>query len=180
MIKLVGIAGKAKAGKDTLGSYLVRNLGYKRMAFADPLKEAMAAAFGIPLAEFHGEDLKDEVHPYWGITRRAVLQRGADALRGQFGQDLFIRVWTNAYCNLPEQVSVVVTDIRSDAEAETIRSLCGRVIRLTRSSSELNGLESQHHTENGISDCLVDLEIGNNGTKDEMFQLVSKILRGLE
>src|SRR5690606_32695903 len=40
---LVGLIGKKRAGKDTVADVLVREYGYARVAFADPLKEAALA-----------------------------------------------------------------------------------------------------------------------------------------
>lgn len=36
----IAIAGRARTGKDTIGRYLVETRGYRRVAFADALKEA--------------------------------------------------------------------------------------------------------------------------------------------
>lgn len=36
----IGIIGRARVGKDTAGQWLVDNRGYRRVGFADPLKEA--------------------------------------------------------------------------------------------------------------------------------------------
>ncbi|CAO0836096.1 Adenylate kinase OS=Streptomyces microflavus OX=1919 GN=Smic_81130 PE=4 SV=1 [Streptomyces microflavus] len=36
----VGIIGRARVGKDAAGQWLVDNRGYRRIGFADPLKEA--------------------------------------------------------------------------------------------------------------------------------------------
>ncbi|MEO3974381.1 hypothetical protein [Streptomyces sp. CAU 1734] len=36
----IGIIGRARSGKDTAGRWLVDHRGYRRVAFADPLKEA--------------------------------------------------------------------------------------------------------------------------------------------
>ncbi|MCM2391721.1 hypothetical protein [Streptomyces albipurpureus] len=36
----IGIIGRARTGKDTAGQWLIDNRGYRRVAFADPLKEA--------------------------------------------------------------------------------------------------------------------------------------------
>ena len=174
---LVGITGKARSGKDTAGSFLVRKNGFHRMAFADPLKAAMAATFGVPLEEFHDDNLKDEAHPIWQMTRRHMLQYGADGLRGQFGQDLFTRRWLNSYLPLAAQEHVVVTDVRSDAEASTIRELGGRVIRITRAEQGLNGFASLHHTEQGVNPRLIHTVINNTGTVEDLHEKIETYLR---
>lgn len=174
---IIGLAGKARSGKDTVGRYLVLHHNFHRLAFADPLKTAMAATFGVSVEDFHCDKLKDAVEPHWGMTRRAMLQQGADALRSQFGQDLFVRRWLKTLLDLPVAEHVVVTDVRSDAEAETVKSLGGRILVLRRSGAGLIGDDSQHHTERGIRPELVDAYLDNDGNKRQLHESVDHILK---
>lgn len=59
MGKVVAISGWAKSGKDTSADYLISN-GYKRVAFADILKEMVAEQYSIPLQYCHNQDLKEK------------------------------------------------------------------------------------------------------------------------
>jgi hypothetical protein len=59
MGKVVAISGWAKSGKDTSADYLISN-GYKRVAFADVLKEMVAEQYSIPLQYCHNQDLKEK------------------------------------------------------------------------------------------------------------------------
>ncbi len=43
------LSGWSTAGKDTVGSILIRNLNATRMAFADVLKEMVAKEYGFPM-----------------------------------------------------------------------------------------------------------------------------------
>lgn len=45
---LLGIAGPAGAGKDTVAAYLVERYGFIRLAFADPLRDELQRAYGLP------------------------------------------------------------------------------------------------------------------------------------
>jgi hypothetical protein len=42
---IVGICGKAKSGKDTAADFLVKNNGFVKIAFADPIKRMTAIAY---------------------------------------------------------------------------------------------------------------------------------------
>ena len=44
--KVMGLSGKLQSGKDTLGEHLIRK-EYTRVAFADRLKEGLAAMLGL-------------------------------------------------------------------------------------------------------------------------------------
>src|SRR5262249_7886745 len=60
---IIGLTGNKGVGKDTAGAFLVQHCGFERAAFADKLKEAVAALFDFPLEwvdEFkdnHGKSL---------------------------------------------------------------------------------------------------------------------------
>lgn len=74
-LHLIGVHGHAGAGKDTAVNYL--NEKYERVygeSFARPVKEAAAAAFGLPLWYFNDPDFKEEPVPYWDVSPRKMLQ----------------------------------------------------------------------------------------------------------
>lgn len=60
MSVIIGIGGEKAVGKDTAAAALVANHGFKRAAFADPLKEMCAFALNIPIAKMHDPLLKEK------------------------------------------------------------------------------------------------------------------------
>lgn len=56
---IIGISGRAGAGKDTLAEIFIKKFNFKRVSFADSLKEVCSEAFCIPLATFHDNTKKD-------------------------------------------------------------------------------------------------------------------------
>ena len=70
-MRLIGIAGQARSGKDTLASYLLDNLDgvWLRSSFADPLKE-MLRAIGVDCSD----DAKAVVSDVYGVTPRHMMQ----------------------------------------------------------------------------------------------------------
>src|ERR1019366_2559468 len=105
-MKLIGITGKARAGKDTLADIIVRKYRYKQRAFGDKLKEIALAI--NPILESAGgneymdwpelrlQDLVNEVG--WEKAkedvpevRRLLQVIGTEAGRNIFGED----VWVN-------------------------------------------------------------------------------------
>ena len=61
MPTIVAFCGKAGAGKDTAAQVLCDHLGFERLAFADPLKEALAIIANEPVQNFHDPVLKEEL-----------------------------------------------------------------------------------------------------------------------
>jgi hypothetical protein len=47
---IIAVSGWKRSGKDTAAEFLINNYGAKRLAFADPLKEGVAAEFGLTRA----------------------------------------------------------------------------------------------------------------------------------
>lgn len=58
-MKIVAISGWKGSGKDTVANFLVRTYGFKRLSFADELKDMMASQYGIPRSHFDDRDYKE-------------------------------------------------------------------------------------------------------------------------
>lgn len=155
-MKILGISGKKRAGKDTLLSFLGEYSavpGYLpiiRKSFADPLRQEVAdflvamkitksSEEGISL--LLGEDTKEEFRPlmqWWGTNYR----------RKYFGEDYWVRAFEASLSSLKTKpVLVVVPDVRFPDEAKFIESIGGSVIRVERI-----GLENadQHPSETSL------------------------------
>ena len=57
---IIAFSGKAGSGKDTAADVLVKRHGFKKIAFADPLKALCAPVFNIPIEIFNDRELKDK------------------------------------------------------------------------------------------------------------------------
>jgi hypothetical protein len=69
---ILAIAGNKYSGKDTLADVVENHFSFKRYAFADPLKAATEVIFA-----FSEEDKKlgkDEILPFWNISKRVLWQ----------------------------------------------------------------------------------------------------------
>ena len=66
---IIGLGFKARSGKDTVADYLIENYGFKRLAFADALKEGCRHIFELNDEQLYGE-LKEVEDDYWGVTPR--------------------------------------------------------------------------------------------------------------
>lgn len=62
---IVGIAGKARSGKDTVAKYLIEEYGFKSISFATALKEGLGRrVFGLTDDQLYG-DKKEVVDEFW-------------------------------------------------------------------------------------------------------------------
>ena len=180
MRQLIGITGRARAGKDTFARYLAESFGMTHQAFAQPLKQITARLAGEPEAYFHDDELKEQHCPALGMTRRKAMQLvGTEMVREHFGPDVWSRLlidsWRQGGCR-----PTVVSDVRFNNEAQAIRAAGGVIVRITRPGAGLVGDVAAHDSEQGVSDYLVDFDIPNNGSRAELFCEVHRLMTILE
>lgn len=172
---LIGLCGPAGAGKNTVASVL----GWRQVAFADPLYRMISAMTGLPVERLQDRSLKERPIEWVGKSPRQLLQTlGTEWGRGLVSDDVWVKAtmheiqpWLSAGEN------VAITDVRFNNEAEAIRAVGGRIIRVARGVF-LAGDAASHVSEAGISPLLVDAEIDNSGSLDDLRDaVVATILR---
>ena len=177
-MKLIGITGKARSGKDTIARMLFAQHAFTRIAFADPLKLAAQQIFGLSKEQTWGDHKKEEVIPYWGMSPRQMFQLlGNEAVKPVFGADIWIKRWSMIYATLKDTDDIIVPDVRFDHEASHIRSLGGVIVELQRGIG-LVGSTGDHASERGLS-TLPEYTIDNNGTLDELRVKVMSLVEAL-
>ena len=60
-MKIVFVTGWVGSGKDTFANVLVKHKGYRRFAFADPIKEMVAKEHNVPVELLHTQSGKQTV-----------------------------------------------------------------------------------------------------------------------
>lgn len=58
-MKVIAISGWKRSGKDASAQYLIDNKGFKRVAFADPLKDRVAEEYKVPRAHCDDPQFKE-------------------------------------------------------------------------------------------------------------------------
>jgi|SRR5215471_3216268 len=173
---LIGLTGLKGAGKDTVAAFLVKQHGFERRAFADPLKKSVAALFDIPF--HHVDKLKNDPHAIVSLTVhetgethdltfRTFLQRyGTEAHRDvpEMGHDFWVELLLPVRGYYAER-NIVISDVRFDNEAKRITLLDGINVEVSRATAVS---KDPHRSEDGIDPDLVDYTIFNNGSLDEL------------
>lgn len=178
MKKLIGIHGKARSGKDTCAKHLWVHHGFTRIAFADPLKIAVQAAFGLTDAQTWDDDLKEVVIPYWGLSPRRMFQLfGNEAMKPVFGSDHWIKRWAVTHSTLRETDDVVIPDVRHEDEAAFIRFHGGLIIHLHRDNL---ASVAAHSSEAGIKYREGDIRVVNNSTLDQLAFCLDSLVEGMD
>ncbi len=159
--KIIGITGIAGSGKDTFANTIKESEPNTDVfAFAGPLKEACKILFNFSHNQLHHPIVKEEIDERWERSPRQILQwLGTDILRTHINEDFFV-------LNMKQRIDsskadyILISDVRFDNEAEFIRSLGGKIIKIIGEGSETTK-HSGHITEKGISFHLIDAIVAN-------------------
>lgn len=100
----------------------------------------------------------------------------------EFGRSLDVNLWVNLFAAqvVASKADIVVCDdVRFDNEAEAIRNLGGKVIRIVsdKASARINTTNgiANHASESGIRTDLIDAQVPNNGTIEEFRQNLNTV-----
>jgi len=185
---LIGLAGKARHGKDTVADYLVAEHWFRKLRFAAPIKHGIAVMFDLPPDAIDG-DRKDEIIPWLGVSSRHLQQTlGTDWGRDMIRPDLWeLLLKRRAEALLNAGVSVVVSDIRFDNEADLIRGLGGAVVHVEASPEVLAKIRnsasvdhSAHRSEAGVSARSGDRFIRNDGAIEDLQAKAERVFQEIQ
>lgn len=161
-MKMIGLIGKARAGKTTVGKILESEFEYKRYAMADQIREAIV--HGLPfVTEWQLRQGKQSNIPEIGVTGRELLQK----MGHEWGRTLNPNMWIHAIQRRIELDEadinrIVIDDVRYDNEVEWIKKHGGIILGVDRPKINADGsVWRSHASESGINPDLVDEWIGN-------------------
>lgn len=144
---VVGISGNAGVGKDTLAEALCHDCIFTRKAFADKIKLVCSDLFDLDLEVFYDQELKNFNFPYWNKSPRELLQFfGTEMVRGMLSDNFWV-----AALSADLFYNSVITDVRSQIEAEWIAENNGMLIHLTRPGCNGTVGIPNHASEAGIN-----------------------------
>jgi len=160
-IEIIGLHGKAGAGKDFIAS----------SCLSDHFKFALANHFKIDVVRkylFSYEEVFDTKPPH---VRHRLQQIGTEENRDVYGPSTWIdaaEAWLHSIYLANKINKFVIADIRFDNEAEWVRSKGGIVVKIesNRGRSGMDETAKAHSSEAGISEHLIDHYIINDEGTD--------------
>jgi hypothetical protein len=179
---IVALGGFARAGKDSAAQALVDHLGFRRVAFADKLREfllrlnplvapGVQPAFGAHksittvqkvIDEYGWDGYKDS--PY-GDHMREYMQR----LGTECGRELISdSIWIDAALKDTED-NIVIPDLRFGNELAAIKARGGHTIRIVRPGV---GPVNNHPSEFALTDDDFDYVIMNSSSLEDLHSTV--------
>ena len=171
------MSGYARSGKDTVAELLCLNYGYKRVSFADPMRQALYVLSPkidniVRLSEYV-DDYGWDVAKQNQEVRRLLQVFGTEVGRKMFGLDFWIDI---ALKDLSGDTQVVISDVRFPNEADAIAKLGGSVWRINRKNhSAVNGHASEHAMDNYMFNHVIYNDETLDDLSDEVFMLAKHL-----
>jgi hypothetical protein len=192
--RIIGITGRAGAGKSTAGNWFARN--HKtciHQAFASPIKKMVnellqsckPKTWPISPAEYMSPAMKETPIPYAGNkSARELMQTlgtewGRKAIHPDFWVSLAaakIERMLGSGFSGETGIAAVFDDVRFANEAEMIRAYGGVILRIERPGSVLDAATASHESEE--MDFEADLTYVNDGTLEDMYAWLESIWPG--
>ncbi len=180
---IIGIAGKAQAGKDTTAKMLACLLSNPDITwdmywnsdftfsqnhfirhYADLLKEVSQEMLDMPFDDFNSQEVKQTYIPWIGMTVREFLQRLGNAVRESIHPDFWINALFNTYND-----NIIIADVRYPNEVQAIKERGGKVIRIERPGAGAGNHISETALDNYNG---WDIVIDNVGTLEDLFNVI--------
>lgn len=172
---ILGLSGYAQSGKDTIANYLVKNYGFTKVSFADPIRKALHILNPkIDIADMRGVPLATAVDGLgWENVKadspdaRELLQRmGTEVGRELFGKDFWV---SQAMAKAGEHDNVVFADVRFENEVQAILGHSGAVWRVSKPGVEA---VNKHTSETSLDNYKFDKHIHNIGSLEDLYSTV--------
>jgi hypothetical protein len=151
--KIIGLAGRARSGKDTVATLFTNT--HRVVRFAQPIKEAVKALYGWSDVAME-TDIKDSVDPHWGVSPRSAMVHVAQTTRLFVANDFFVRRLFESWEGDP----IVIPDVRYKHEVDAIHARGGITIKITR-----EGIH-KHDIEFTVDELETTYQVTNNGSLD--------------
>ena len=167
---LVGICGRAGAGKDTVGDYLIQEYGFNKIALADPIKRLVKDVFVLDDHTVYDRIAREQPiknFPSWTV-RKLLQYIGTELFRQNIDDSIWVKsLW---YRIQNDKRDYVVTDVRFPNELnffnknaksgefislKIVRDGCNGAVGLKGHASEAHDLKAQYVIKN--DDTIEDL-----------------------
>lgn len=169
--RIVGLSGYPGVGKDTIAKML-HPRGYVRIAFADPIRNL---AYDLDPAVHDQVEMFGWEKAYGG--RDSYVRRYLQKLGQKAREHLYAGIWIDvALQHIGVEGNYVITDVRYINEAEHIRALGGKLVRVERPG---HGPVNSHQSELEMDGYQYDAFLLNNGDSNQLFDRVMALEENL-
>lgn len=176
---LIGVMGKAGAGKDTIADYLVKEYKFKKISLADPIKRLVKDIFVLDDHTVYDRVAREKVlenWPDWSV-RKLLQYIGTELFRNNIDQEIWVKsLWYRVQDD--RTINYVCPDVRFPNELQFFKDHAKKdefiSIRVVRAGCDGNVGINGHASE--AYDLIGDYEIINNGSFEELHEEIGKIV----
>lgn len=180
---LIGLCGYAGSGKDTAAAVLLKECNFQRVAFADPIRQAVMALDPlIPnpddergysrLSELMNEREWAEVKEFAEV-RRLMQVFGTEVGRNLIDSELWVKLAEGKIRSTLSVGNTVVTDVRFPNEARLIKKFGGVLVRLSRPGF---GPINEHVSDRASESWSYDHHLTNDGTVESLHEKMRELV----
>lgn len=196
---IIGICGLIGSGKGSVADILVENHNFKKLSFADKLKDGVSAVFGWDRDMLEGDTdrsriWREKADEFWTsetgdtVSPRLVLQLfGTDCMRQGFFDGIWVSLVKQKILESPD-TNWVIPDVRFPNEIKMIQGVNGSVWQIRRGELPTWFLDKRdksieptdvHASEWAWidKDSAFEQIIQNDQSLDELQQIVEKIIK---
>lgn len=189
---LIGISGKARSGKNTVGDMILyciwrketkqEDFGYDHflknlhvikeyaknnklnlISFAYLLKKCISIFIPSTPEDYESTEFKNSTIDWLGMTVRELLQKFGTGIRESVDKHFWVKALFAVY---NKNEDYIVTDVRFLTEADEIRNRNGIILRINREKAGAGN----HISEIELDDYKFDYIIDNNNSLEELLQ----------
>ncbi len=163
-MRIIGLTGKKRVGKDTVARILCEQLDLVQIAFADPIREMLSA---LPIPEQYKENKLAPIPELRGRTYTDLMQTlGTDWGRNMIYHTIWVDMAEQARLRIPkDKAGVVFSDVRYVEEARYISRIGGAIYAV---EGPRGVVANTHSSEEGLPTNHISGSIPNYGTLGEL------------
>lgn len=176
---LIGVCGKAGAGKDTIADYLIKEYGFKKIALADPIKRLVQDVFVLSDNEVYDRVEREKPMEKWGgwSVRKLLQIIGTELFRKNIDESIWVKsLWYRVQSQPSERF--VISDVRFPNELSFLKDNSSGdffSIKVTRDGHSGNVGVVGHESE--AYDLTTDYVLQNNESYDSLFASVDDVMK---
>lgn len=180
-LKLIGLAGPAGCGKDTVAQVLCDTQEFRRISLADPIRQGIFTMLGIPEEHLTDRELKEQpmIELCGKSPRQAMQTLGTEWGRNCIDPNIWLKVAERKMEYIDRIAStgnalisgIVISDIRFPGEAKWLRELGGSIWHIRRPNNP-NTTKAAHESEIPLIPEEGDSFVINDGDMDQLFEQI--------
>lgn len=182
MMRIIGICGYKRSGKDTAAAYLAEAYGYKHVKFSEDLKCMVRMLFDVTHDQVEGSS-KDVVDEEWQVTPRQIMQfMGTEVMQYKL-QELCPEVgrtfWVKRLFKKHGSAKLlVISDVRFRHEIDAIRKHdpLSLIVRIQKAATHAHAQDT-HVSETDCDTLPVDVVLQNDDSVEALHARIDDMMR---